>query len=173
MFCAENFWISNTTRRRPRALAARPARARRTRQPIGPGPTSLTPQHWFLQPLRKTLKKLVRPPTSRTRRRLLEVQVPLPRDCLESFMAPVLDGDAVHLRDLTKRLSRDAPTGMLVCGGGEVSSCGVAPRAARELIAELGMIEDTTAYDTKHLTRSKHVSRVEYRYATYIQRCNV
>ena len=57
--------------------------------------------------------------------------------------------------------------------GGEVSSCGVAPRAARELIAELGMIEDTTAYDTKHLTRSKHVSRVEYRYATYIQRCNV
>ena len=30
----------------------------------------------------------------RTRRKLLEVQVPLPRECFQLFMAPVLDGDA-------------------------------------------------------------------------------
>eukprot|EP00965_Chrysotila_dentata_P149637 4941104-Pleurochrysis_carterae.AAC.1 len=37
----------------------------------------------------------VRPPTQRTRRRLVEVKdIPLTRGCFESFMAPLNDGDA-------------------------------------------------------------------------------
>eukprot|EP00965_Chrysotila_dentata_P078935 2602813-Pleurochrysis_carterae.AAC.1 len=49
----------------------------------------------------------VRPPTQRTRRRLVEVKdVLLPRGCFEEFMAPSKDGDAVGL-------TRDELSGLL------------------------------------------------------------
>lgn len=111
MFCAENYHIQKNPQRRRSALAVRRSRAQRQkapkRAPIGPGPTVAVPVCWYLQPLYHNLKKLIRPPTSRTRRKLLEVYLPLPRELFELFMAPVLDGDATYLADSTKTLERD------------------------------------------------------------------
>ena len=99
--------------RRAGALRARPQnRARRPRVPAGPGTTDPIPRCWFLDPLRAQLAARIRPPTRLTRRRLLEVSLPLPLEAFEAFMAPVLDGDAAFLRPPADRpdavLARDA-----------------------------------------------------------------
>eukprot|EP00965_Chrysotila_dentata_P147746 4877222-Pleurochrysis_carterae.AAC.1 len=44
------------------------------------------------------MRKTVRPPTSRTRRKLMKVKVPLPRECFEELMKPAQDGDAEGLK---------------------------------------------------------------------------
>eukprot|EP00965_Chrysotila_dentata_P247680 6207891-Pleurochrysis_carterae.AAC.3 len=60
--------------------------------------TSAIPDCWFLDPLRAEMRICVRPPTQRTRRRLVEVKNgALPRSCFKSFMAPLKDGDAAGL----------------------------------------------------------------------------
>eukprot|EP00965_Chrysotila_dentata_P038598 1281640-Pleurochrysis_carterae.AAC.3 len=72
-----------------RQQRAQMARANKTRPPV---PTSAIPDCLFLDPLQAEMRIRVRPPTERTRRRLVEVKdIPLPRGCFESFMEPLKD----------------------------------------------------------------------------------
>ena len=50
---------------------------------------------------------MVRPTTSLTRRRLVEVKVPLPRECFDDFMEPLQEGEA-------EGVSRDETSGALL-----------------------------------------------------------
>eukprot|EP00965_Chrysotila_dentata_P206965 6183840-Pleurochrysis_carterae.AAC.1 len=43
------------------------------------------------------MRKTVRPPTARTRCKLIQVKMPLPRECFAELMKPALDGDAQGL----------------------------------------------------------------------------
>ena len=65
-----------------------------------------TPISWFLNPLKKTIKKLVRPAVAHTRRKELEIKVAMPREAFEEFLSPLQPADAAGL-------TRDSITGLL------------------------------------------------------------
>ena len=62
------------------------------------------PLDWFTKPFHKSLQKHVRPPSGNTRRKLVSISVPLPREGFEEFMASLRDGDI-------PALTRSAETG--------------------------------------------------------------
>ena len=63
------------------------------------------PLCWFEDELYHTIRARVRPATALTRRRLLEVSLPLPQESFKLFMEPLIDGDADGLmRDATGEL---------------------------------------------------------------------
>eukprot|EP00965_Chrysotila_dentata_P179900 5939895-Pleurochrysis_carterae.AAC.1 len=87
-------------RRARKKAAARQQRAQAARNTNASAviATAAIPECWFLDPLRAEMRIRVRPPTQRTRRRLVEVKdLALPRSCFEAFMAPLADGDAYGL----------------------------------------------------------------------------
>eukprot|EP00965_Chrysotila_dentata_P119059 3935987-Pleurochrysis_carterae.AAC.2 len=85
-------------------MDAIPARRTISAAPVA---TSTIPDCWILDPLRAEMRIRVRPPTQRTRRRLVEVKdAPLPHGCFEAFMAPLQEGEAPGVE-------RDETTGML------------------------------------------------------------
>ena len=55
------------------------------------------PLAWFEDKLHHSLKTRVRPVTALTRRRLLKVSVPMPRESFKVFMEPVKDDDTPGL----------------------------------------------------------------------------
>ena len=59
-----------------------------------PIPRTSVPRHWYDWPLRRALRTTIRPPTARTRRRLVEVRVTAPRETFDDFMAPLQEGEA-------------------------------------------------------------------------------
>jgi hypothetical protein len=66
----------------------------RKKAPLPPIRRTSVPAFWFEGPLRNRMRKLIAPPTHLTRRRLLELKLPLPRELFEPYMEPLLDGDA-------------------------------------------------------------------------------
>jgi len=65
------------------------------------------PARWFRAPLDAAIKKLVRAPTAKTRRKKIVMKMPFPRPCFEDFMSPLTEADA-------DSLVRDDATGYLV-----------------------------------------------------------
>jgi hypothetical protein len=49
---------------------------------------------WFLNPIRASMRRTVRSPTRLTRRKLIEIKGPLPRECFEELMKDLQEGDA-------------------------------------------------------------------------------
>ena len=78
-----------------------------TADPVAPVQTVSCPTRWFLDPLHKKIKGVVRPCTALTRRKEIVLTVSLPRDCFETFMSPLTETDAEGLR-------RDATTTQLI-----------------------------------------------------------
>eukprot|EP00965_Chrysotila_dentata_P258246 6213159-Pleurochrysis_carterae.AAC.1 len=96
-FYAGNHRLTIKKRRRStQKAAAREQRTQKARKSNAvPIAQTSVPTCWFLDPLRAEMRIRVRPPTQRTRRRVVELKdVDLPRDCFESFMAPMQDDDA-------------------------------------------------------------------------------
>lgn len=52
------------------------------------------PKHWFTDPLTHSMKTVVRPPTARTRRKELKIEMKLPMQCFLDLMQP-LETDCV------------------------------------------------------------------------------
>ena len=70
----------------------------------------MLPEHWFLKPLFRGLRTITRPPTSLTRRRLLEVKVELPLQCFETFMRPLPESTAMGLTRKAGQLVHSSST---------------------------------------------------------------
>jgi hypothetical protein len=79
--------------------------------PPSPSPPPIAtlslPKIWFSNPLKKALKKLVRPAVSHSRRKELTIKMGIPREVFEDLMAPIKEGEI-------KSLARNAETGMLL-----------------------------------------------------------
>ena len=56
------------------------------------------PKWWFLDPVRASMRKLVRPCTHLTRRKQLTVKFQMPLRCFYELMAPLMDGDTQGLQ---------------------------------------------------------------------------
>ncbi|KAL1520429.1 hypothetical protein AB1Y20_022013 [Prymnesium parvum] len=52
------------------------------------------PKHWFSKPVLQSMQKMVRPPTSKTRRKQLVIKVNAPEEVFFDVMRPVENGDA-------------------------------------------------------------------------------
>eukprot|EP00965_Chrysotila_dentata_P076755 2534111-Pleurochrysis_carterae.AAC.1 len=107
LYAGNHRLIIKKHRRSTKKAAAQEQRTQKARESNAvPTAQKTVPTCWFLDPLRAEMRIRVRPPTQRTRRRVVEVKdVDLPRNCFESFMAPVQDGDAHGLeRDESGRL---------------------------------------------------------------------
>ena len=89
--------------RKPRAKSVRPA-STKTPPIVKPsqgilalhGKTINIPMQWYIEPLRKSMRKAIRPPTARTRRgqRIIEQQLPQQafEEMLQNFVTDELDG---------------------------------------------------------------------------------
>ena len=75
-------------RRRPRPSAL---------EAPSPQPMQLTPPEWVMYPYLKAVRKLIRPPTARTRRKQVKVSVPFSRSCFEHLMAQMQENDVDDL----------------------------------------------------------------------------
>ena len=80
-----------------------------------PVPRLSLPSSWFLDPFWASVRKLVRPSTSTTRRKELEINMRMPRETFEEIMAPVKEGEVVGLKrdPITNLLLPTKPTGVL------------------------------------------------------------
>jgi hypothetical protein len=93
---------TNATSEGPAAAAPTP----QTALSAPPAQSVSCPTSWFLGPLQKTLKKLVRPAVAHTRRKELNVSMQMPRECFDEFMSPLTPAEA-------EGLTREASTGRL------------------------------------------------------------
>ena len=63
------------------------------------------PAAWFERPFDKVLKKVIRPPTARTRREEITIRLVFPRVLFEELMVPLTTADV----DMIQRTSGDNP----------------------------------------------------------------
>ena len=49
------------------------------------------PLQWFMKPFYSKLRSHMKPPTTRTCRRVVTVRLPMPRACFDKFMEPYAD----------------------------------------------------------------------------------
>lgn len=56
------------------------------------------PKHWFSDPLNHAMKTAVRPPTKRTRRKELTIDLHLPQEIFHDLMKPMDDGDMENFK---------------------------------------------------------------------------
>ena len=66
----------------------------------------LTPPEWVMYPYLKAVRKLIRPPTARTRRKQVKVSVPFSRSCFEHLMAQMQENDVDDLERPSSRPRR-------------------------------------------------------------------
>lgn len=68
------------------------------------------PKHWFTEPLEHTMRTLVRPPTSRTRRKQQTIDMKMPEQLFFDFLRPLETGDAAGLTWVDEEKSALQPT---------------------------------------------------------------
>ena len=111
-----------TARQAPRATK-RPARPPKKVNKDGPCPSMIwvgcpdiirLPKAWFLDPLRQSMRTLVRPCTGLTRRKQLTIKALLPARCFQEVMQPLLEGSAENVeRDSSGNLRPTKQTGAM------------------------------------------------------------
>jgi hypothetical protein len=83
------------------ASPGRPQKARKPATPSQKKPRKAAkeieyikvPKHWFAEPLNSIMKKVVRPPTKRSRRKELEINLRIPMEIFVDLMKPMDTGD--------------------------------------------------------------------------------